>query len=388
MVANAKQCLQSRSEERGCGAVRPRRWLAGTLLILVLGGSVDVAKAQDSLPSGQASSAPNVSVFARLNDLDVPLGPGIAGDFSELTADATNLYTAVSFLGPDGISPDGDTLQVERLREVRLLRIPLAGGSPKVLASNGPGPGEQMVIRGGTIHWHSGDGIATLAVSGGSPSQKKLGFRFGDYAVDDNAYYMCAERGLVRVPIAGGEPTVLSARAASTETCDSVAVDSDHVYWVYSDDIDSQVETALMRVPKQGGSKEKLVTNSRLESFAIDGDRIYWSEKSTYDIDFFARTDGAIYALPKSGGDLVPIATEQTQPSWIGTDDTHIYWLAGGIWRMNKDGSDARQIDVWPEGQYHMPSEGERPVIHSTGLYWLTRTSGEPTIYMLRKAAP
>ena len=82
----------------------------------------------------------------------------------------------------------------------------------------------------------------------------------------------------------------------------------------------------IARVPVGGGPQTTLATGRTLGIDGIAGDdsNVYWLEGDG------AIEQGAVAALPKSGGQVAILASGLGDPSAIAVDDTAVYFIASG----------------------------------------------------------
>jgi hypothetical protein len=99
-------------------------------------------------------------------------------------------------------------------------------------------------------------------------------------------------------------------------------VDGTDVYYVTN----SIGGNSVARVPIGGGNPTVLATGriGSLVAVAIDGQNVYWLEGEG------TIQQGAVAALPKTGGRVVVLASGLSDPTAIAVDDTGIYFTAGG----------------------------------------------------------
>lgn len=89
--------------------------------------------------------------------------------------------------------------------------------------------------------------------------------------VDPELEGMTRASAVVRIPAAGGEPSVLG---KSDGEIDGVALDDASVYWA------DRLDGSIVRVPKTGGAPHTLATDRGLPgSLVVQGDALTWVEK-------------------------------------------------------------------------------------------------------------
>lgn len=247
-------------------------WLLPLLVASTLGGC---STHSTSSASGDGTSAASC---------DTPTGMTMAlidtGLYAyNLAVDATYVYAAT----PQGV-----------------WRVARTGGTPTHLS--GTGEADAIAVDSAHVYW------AGMYAMGSGPKP-------GSGA------------GLFSAPIGGGDATMLSADAWSTQ----IAVDETNVYGA----------SGPWSVPIGGGSRTMLVqggtTHFASVAIAVYGSNVYFAT---------APGEGAIVSVPKTGGAPTVLVSNRAHPSAIAVDATGIYWgeysyLAqpGGIFRAALDGS-------------------------------------------------
>jgi hypothetical protein len=153
------------------------------------------------------------------------------------------------------------------------------------------------------------DGQFIYFVTGGTVASKNEG--------TNNIKSISLADGRVSVLVKGGESIPTS----------TLAVDEQYVYWSDGGNI--------FRVPKAGGSSEKIVANApQPDEILLDNDNFYWliwtGEGSP---------PAPIMSAPKNGGTAKLLTPPQPPTSGIALDGDVIYWMTGdGIKRIPKGG--------------------------------------------------
>jgi len=94
----------------------------------------------------------------------------------------------------------------------------------------------------------------------------------------------------------------------------AVGVDAEHVYW-------AELGHRIMRIPKAGGTAEKVADDGAGWPLIVDGNTIYWTT-------FWGLTD-AVRSAPTSGGPVVTLAeSEEDSLSDLAQDGGYLYWQA------------------------------------------------------------
>lgn len=241
-----------------------------------------------------------------------------------------------------------------------LLTLPKAGGTLANLLPEGGEVGD-VVSRAGYVYYVRVFGGVFVTTPSGAPSTTLATFPAGlsgnppnlnSVRVDDENVYVASHEidgFLGRVPIGGGEPTILSSGSShyfvdlddtnvyviaggelkkidklssATSVLESdvseITSDESHVYFTTLTD-------ELARIPKLGGTAE-LLSTQQIErgGLHVDETRVYW------------RTPFTIESIRKDGSQSQPntLATDQPydQSSATQIDETYVYWLGKQNW--------------------------------------------------------
>lgn len=174
---------------------------------------------------------------------------------------------------------------------------------------------------------------------------------------------------LERMPLAGGDVESFG-RARSVAARENViAFAEGNVYWTDFDLDDATVGGRIMRMPKEGGAAEPLITGRPGVPFSIatDGTEMFWSESAS--LEALATT--RIMAMPLEGGDVRLVGRTIAGSGDIAVDAEMVYFgssesddPSAGLFRMDKAGGDPRLI----------ARGGFAPAIHlvldETHIYW------------------
>jgi hypothetical protein len=107
-------------------------------------------------------------------------------------------------------------------------KVPLGGGRATVFAPN-QGAAEVLVLSGTNICWSLACGAVCAPLGGGCPSFEPALADVNIASDESNLYGWTKHGELVKVPIAGGAPTILP--AAPGQIVYQVVVDGSNVYW-------------------------------------------------------------------------------------------------------------------------------------------------------------
>ncbi|MEO5729722.1 MAG: hypothetical protein ABI134_17760 [Byssovorax sp.] len=153
---------------------------------------------------------------------------------------------------------------------------------------------------------------------------------------------------------------VTTLASSSLHEYGAVAVDDAHVYWLDQGTPDDDYASgAVMRVAKAGGEAERIAGDTgNLLALAVDDTSVYWTRSGGADVRcapraggpaavlieglkspggvavdasfvYVAETawQGRIVKVPKTGGQIMVIATEQHHPTEVLVDDSAVYWI-------------------------------------------------------------
>ena len=172
-------------------------------------------------------------------------------------------------------------------------------------------------------------GSATAVTAPGTASPCTIGGRGLDaIAVNNaNAYWSAAE-GLMKVPVAGGSPTVL---APGSGCASAITADDANVYWIDS-------LGRVLKMPVNGGSANALTPDVTSGGcIAEDGVNAYWIDGNR----------GQLMNAPIAGGPPTAAGPHACSLVDFALDATSIYWLDewGGLrgeaelWKASKETS-------------------------------------------------
>jgi outer membrane protein assembly factor BamB len=203
-----------------------------------------------------------------------------------------------------------------------IMSIPLAGDAATTLASNLDGP--RLVVAGSAnVYWTSygPSAVESVPLDGGSVATIASDPQGGaGLAIDATNLYWSTAAGIFKAPLAGGAATSIGPAAAA------VAVDATNVYYVTATPNGSGV---VALVPIAGGMPTTLASGrtGSLPAVAVDDQNVYWIEGDG------TIADGAVAAVPRSGGVVAILVSGLSDPSVIAVDGSGIYFnnSAGGL---------------------------------------------------------
>lgn len=217
---------------------------------------------------------------------------------SSLAADDTSLYVAVS---RDLSKPNGPT--------GRVVRIPLAGGSPSDVIT-GIAPSTMAVDRDGL--WIDDKRVGKDGKAEAAGTKGAMAFAF-----DDESVYFTTPKGagpsgdssgarVFRVSKKGGAPKMLAAKLPDEAA--GLAVDSTHVYFCAVSWSSPSAEQAgiVARVPKAGGDVEILAKDQPAVR------RAWVDDTNVYVLSGRGGHRASVLAIPKTGGEPKTVAVDDT----------------------------------------------------------------------------
>ena len=112
--------------------------------------------------------------------------------------------------------------------------------------------------------------------------------------MDSSSLYLASGGSVVKVPIGGGTPTILTSDSAAIH---DIAVDATTVYWTYPG---GTVKT----IPIGGGTPTTLASvKGQPYGIAVDATHVYWTNG-----------DGGVTKIPISGRTPTSLASDQDTP--------------------------------------------------------------------------
>jgi hypothetical protein len=176
------------------------------------------------------------------------------------------------------------------------------------------------------------DRLMKMPLAGGTPSvvTAKLGNAV-DLAVDATSVYVATvvadkKGAIVRVPIAGGAPTAMTVDETWPDEQTTLALDATHLYWTAGDRLVRLSKTAPARsAPADVVKGFDALTIGEARTYAIDDTHVYWTSKTAV---MRARKDGS--APPErliEGKRLGVIAVDATDVFFVSADAMYDFSL-------------------------------------------------------------
>jgi hypothetical protein len=266
----------------------------------------------------------------------------------------------------------------------RVMKVPLAGGTPTTLASEQDFPsyiradgasvywttwsmgigGELFMMGNASVMRASPDGSKTLALRSVELYPNRFPV-YGQIAVDAKTVYWAYEGNvdddyvdgsILAVSLADGSPTTL---ASGLRRPYEIAADASNVYFViHGPSSNERKDVSLSKVPILSGPVTVLdVSSSSHTAIALDADNIYWT----------SYTDGTVMKMPLTGGPPVTLASGQSRPDKIAVDATSVYWSNrddGILMKVALGGGTPETLcsDLFLEGL----------AVDATSIYWVS----------------
>jgi len=253
-------------------------------------------------------------------------------------------------------------------------RVPKDGGPSEVLADGLTHPWDvatdsdyvYFTVRDGPGLWDDPNGyVARVAKSGGSVQVLAYAQHPNGMAIDSQYVYF-TERdigNIKKVPIGGGAPqTIASGLNAYLQ---SLAVDTDNVYFVEHNATGSGVGGRVGKVPKNGGTVTILASGQSGPFFvAVDSSWVYFTEYGA----------GNVKRVSKTGGNLQTLASALDRPSGIAVTSDYLFF---------SDYDGVYKIAIWE------PQRTNWELLYlATGLGIAAAAFGSSTVYFYRKSHP
>ncbi|MGH7436223.1 MAG: hypothetical protein ACRENE_11165 [Polyangiaceae bacterium] len=320
-----------------------------------------------------------------------------------IAVDATNAYFGYS---PCPTSQDA-------LCAGGLARVPLAGGSPVVLASVLVSSTAQSIAADSSgLYWTALLGVCssdedagvfsvahidgspyTATEEGGTPAYGGISIQRPDAGasilsdVDGGPTLSLCLGTVNRMPAGGGEETVL-ATAGGPSSVGPIALDARSIYW-------GTGSYGIAKASKTGGPPVDLAvtpgpTSSTyfgyITAIVADGENVYWLQQSAAP----DTSDGDVMMAPAGGGPSTIIASGQTNLSGLAIDATSVYWTSTGTSsHCNTDGT-VMKAPLRGGPSVTLVSNEFGPVgiaVDATGdIYWIS--GGDATGGTVRKLTP
>jgi hypothetical protein len=251
-----------------------------------------------------------------------------------------------------------DEVYLVRASEGTVVAVAKKGGAARTLASLRE-PAHGMALAGGALWVTTAHAVEKIPVTAGEAQRAGGGLARARavacdgtwvFVVDGNATRQGMTRGsaVVRIPAAGGEPTVVG---KSEGEIANVAVDDASVYWA------DRLDGSLVSVPKTGGAPRVLATDRGLPGFvAVQGDALIWVEQRSE----------SLWTMPKVGGPPRRLAQDFAGFANVVVDARGVFWTneaaVEGLFHVLTVGKtgDVETVSAAVDGVDALASDGER----------------------------
>jgi len=217
----------------------------------------------------------------------------------------------------------------------------------------------QVAVDARSVYWTSGqqdfarNEIVKVDIAGGQPTTIVADPNDTDdieiFAVRGGAIYWTTGGGNVKkASLGGGPPTVLATEQWSHV---GLAVDGTSAYWIRSD--------GIVKVGISGG-EPVLIAPMLTESYsnlAVDATHVYWSDALT----------NKLLKVPIGGGTPEVAYAPGSEPMHVAADGSGLYWIdqSGSVWGLDRPQTEARALGVTaPDGVGDL-------VLDETGVFWV-----------------
>ncbi len=252
---------------------------------------------------------------------------------TQQTAPTKIVVTATDILWLD----EGGNMGVEAIG--KLMRLPKSGGAPVELASKLAVP-LALAIDGATVFvatrgitdGPAAGGVWSVPIAGGTPTKLALPRPEPTaLALDGNTVYFAERTAIAKVGKHGGKVTVVHGHDHSPG---GVAIDATHLYWTSGGSCVSEngapmpADGAIYAMELPGGAPKVLASGLRCpEDLVLDDDAVYAP----------IMDDGTIVRVPKAGGALTVVATDDAHgPRYLAVDADAIYWANQGTGKIHR----------------------------------------------------
>lgn len=251
-----------------------------------------------------------------------------------------------------------DEVYLARASEGTVVAVAKKGGASRTLATIRE-PVHGMALAGGALWVTTTHAVEKVPVTAGEPQRAAGGLaRPRAIACDGTSVFvvdvdptrqgMTRGSAVVRIPVAGGEPTVLG---KSEGEIANVALDDASVYWA------DRLDGSLVSVPKTGGAPRVLATDRGLPGFvAVVGDALIWVEQRSE----------SLWTMPKTGGPPRRLAQDFAGFANVVVDARGVFWTneaaVEGLFHVLTVGKtgDVETVSAAVDGVDALASDAER----------------------------
>jgi hypothetical protein len=220
---------------------------------------------------------------------------------------------------PQSLAVDASSIYWPEYSQQRVMKAPLGGGAPVLLAGS-LGTSPQFVHLDATSAYWPTDGgtssIQTVAKAGGTATNMITTGQPDDIEVDASYIYWLSGSSGTTGTINRLNKATLGNQVIGTVggALRAIAVDDTHVY--------AASATTVVRVPKTGGTVETIATDqANIGDLAVGITSVFWTNSVA---------NGTVMRARTSGGGVGPVALGQSMASWILVDGNTVYWSVSG----------------------------------------------------------
>jgi hypothetical protein len=191
---------------------------------------------------------------------------------------------------PFALAIDGTNIYFDYGTEQQIMQVPLAGGTPTVLAER-----DRIMFPGAVL---------------------------GSLAADETGVYWINGDKVMMLPRGEATPVTLASNQLGAW---SIALHATGVYWSSKDPhgVVGYNHDSLMMVAREGGTPTALVSDQyAIEAIAVDDTAVYWAT--------YWDTRGTVMKLPLGGGEPILLAVLPVGILLMVIDASNVYWGNSG----------------------------------------------------------
>jgi hypothetical protein len=350
MDARAVEHMDARAVEHMDGAASSRD--AGYVTGVDAAPPARDAAPADATPRGQLCDAGTTVCGAVCTDLDTDSANcGRCGNSCGGTCTDGRCVQTIATVegGAFGMTLDADNVYFIAYAETG--GSPGHGGVDKVAKTGGAvtplvsilGLPTGIAVRGTDVYYGAGKSLMKVPIAGGAPKIVTTSGGFIQWVAANTAdvvYVADSGANSQSGTVEKASPTVTDPVILAKELAPpfAVALDDTSAYWTTNESVNfPQTSSTVMKIGLNGGTPVPLAS-AQVSSLAIAADQttVYWVSNE------------GVFAVPSAGGQVRTIAT-QSSVNYLAIDATSVYWLAGSlqgasVMKAPKQGGDAVPI--------------------------------------------